>query len=565
VRVSIFSKFDKPARDSEKPDASGPRPAFTRKDADITSQRDRRTIWLGWLALVVLAHVSPIYGDVLAPGWEGVPVRLRVANLNQYPEFMLLFVDGQGWRQVPDSGMPVSGSFGGTFYALRRDEFIPEEVGPGEEAERDYFGNHPRLIRSGTEVQTHFTVRTGDPTEGLEHVLRITRLTDETLSLEHTTDVVTLRNGRKVEKPVAGKERQLPRIGYGHNTGRCIRIQNMADYPDYTFLMRFTWGYTIMKSGRNVMFGRVYVVKKAGFDPGEIPYSYAEAWNYYVDNRKLTSVPFRLSIEPSLDRRWGIAGITDVYAIDGISDSEVRFHPVFVEYTNTAGRVSQIPAADAVYDSRPEPLRGKPDSILSRRYTGWTLYAHIVNLDSFPDLVFLRGWPRSRQVLNSRDTFEFEPETICVARKSEFVAGQLGTQKQRAAFMQAVGAVRVDLDLSKCPFGLLREKTKICNFRLSRDGSERVRSKLVRVISVKEDGSSEVFEISNRDRVNGTAIGDAHHSTSPRGSPPQRASAVRAKGLTGWFGWIWFAGVPLLALAGIASVQFRRKSPPPGA
>jgi hypothetical protein len=499
------------------------------------------------------------------PGWESVPVHVRVANLDQYPEFLLLFAGGGGWQQVPDSGVPVSGSFGGTYCALRRAEFAPEEIGPGGDAECDYFENHPHLIRSGTEVETYYSVRTGDPTVGLDRVFRITKLTDETLSLEHTMDVVTLRDGRKVEKHVAGKERQLPHImHFGLDMGRRIRIQNMADYPDYTFVMRFQWGYTIMKPGRNVLFGRVYVVKKAGFDPGEIPYCYAEAWNYYVDNRELTGVPFRLSIEPSENRGPGIAGITDVFAIDGISSGEVRFHPVSVEYTDTTGQVSRIPAADAAYGSRPEPLEGTPDSSLSKRFTGWTLYAHIENLDSFPDLVLLRGWPRSLQVLASRDTFEFEPDTVCVVRKSEFAAGRLGTQEQRATFLQAVGATPVDFDLSQCPFGLSREVTKICNFRLARDSSGRVRSELVRVISVKEDGSRVLFDIPDGDCVGGPVVRDTHKASVPQGSRPHRIGAARAKGLPGWFGWMWFAGVPFLALAGIALVLFRRKSRPPG-
>jgi|WetSurMetagenome_2_1015567.scaffolds.fasta_scaffold38304_2 hypothetical protein len=542
---------------------SGQVPALVEAQPSVASPKCPRSVWLAWFALVVLARVSPTYADIPAPGWEYVPVHIRVANLNQYPEFMLLFIDGRGWHQVPDSGMSVSGSFGGTFNALRRAEFAPEEIGPGSDAEFDYFGNHPHIIRSGTEVQTYCTVRTGDPTAGLDRVFRITKLTDETLSLEHTVNVVTLRDGRKVEKPVAGNERQLPRISYGRDMGRCIRIQNMADYPDYTFVMRFQWGYTIMKPGRNVLFGRVYVVKKAGFDPGEIPCSHAEGWNYYVDNRRLTYVPFHLSIERSKYRSWEIAGITDVFAIDGISGSNVRLHPVCVEYTDTTGRVSQMPAADVVYDSRPEPFEGTPDSVLSRRYTGWTLYAHIENIDSFPDLVFLRGWPRSRQVLTSHDTFEFEPDTICVARKSGFVAAQLGTQDRRAAFMRAAGAVRVDLDLSKCPFGLSGEASKICNFRLARDSSGLVRSKLVRIVSVKEDGSNEVFDISDRGRVNGAAMGEARNSTLPRGFRQQRTSAVRAKGLPVWFEWMWFVGVPLLAVVGIALVLFRHKSAPP--
>jgi hypothetical protein len=524
------------------------RPALKETELSVASQRCPACTWLGWFALVVLVHVSPVYADVAEPGWRFVPVHVRVTNLDEHPEFVLLLADGDEWQQVPDSGLPVYESSGGTYCALRRAEFAPEEIGPGGYAEQDYFENHPHLIRSRTEIETYGYVRTGDPTVGLDRVFRITKLTDETLSLKHTMDVVFLRDGRKVEKPVTGKERQRPHI---RDMGRRIRIENMADHPDYTFVMRFHEGYTIMKPGRNVLFGRVYAVKKAGFDPAEIPVSYAEAWNYYVENRKLMGVPLHLSITPQENGRSWIAGITDVFAIDGISSSEVRFHPVSVEYTDTTGRVSQIPAADAAYRSLPEPLGWIPDSSLSKRFTDWALYARVENLDAFPDLVFLRGWPRSRQVLTPHDTFEFEPDTVCVVRKSEFAAWRLDTREQRAAFLQAVEAGPVEFDMSRCPFGLSHEARKVCNFRLEKDSSGQVRGKLVRVISVKTDGSRELFDIQDGVRISSHVVRNTH-------------MIPCARKLPGWFRWLWFAGVPLLALAGIALVLLRRKSRPSG-
>jgi hypothetical protein len=496
-----------------------------------------------------------------APGWVFVPVHVRVANLDQYPEFLLLFVDGRGWHtltQVPDSGVSASeGLSGGTYCALRRAEFATADIGPGEDAEGDYFENHPHLIRSGTEVPTNYSVRIGDPTVRLDHVFRIANLTDEALSLEHVKDVVTLRDGRKVERPITGIGRRLPPIAYGHEFPRRIRIENMDDYPDYTFLMRFRWGYTIMKPGRNVTFGRVYAVKKADFDPSEIPVSYTEAWNYYVDHPKLMTVPLCLSVSQFAD-------MIDVFIIDSISNGRVHFHPVAMEFTHSNGQAGRIPAARLPYERVPELLDGIPDSKLSKRCTDWTLYAHLENLDSFPDLVFLRGWPRSRQVLASRDTFELEPDTVCIVRKSEFAAGRLGTQAQRAAFLQAVEAEPMDFDMSQCPFGLSQEARKICGFRLERDSSGRVRSKLVRVISVKTDGSRESFDIPDGGRVSSHVVRHGHEARGPHGPRRHRTAEVRAEELPGWFGWLWFVGVPLLALAGIALVLLRRKSRPSG-
>ena len=79
-----------------------------------------------------------------------------------------------------------------------------------------------------------------------------------------------------------------------------------------------------------------------------------------------------------------------------------------------------------------------------------------------------------------------------------------------------------------------------------------VRGDLVVVISVKTDGRTDRFDIP--DAGPGNVVRDGHV---PR---PHRPDATHAEKLRGWFPWIWFAGVPFAALAGIALVLLRRKS-----
>jgi hypothetical protein len=254
-----------------------------------------------FLALIAISLPSPVHADDVPPGWKFITAKVRIVNVQEFPDYLVLALYETGGYNVvaPDETLPCysHAAPGIDFFAIRKRDFHESEIGGGFFAEQDYFENCPRLIRSHQMAEPPITARSNDPTSRVDQVLRIAALNDDTLVLERIKDVITYENETKQDKVLQGNDCRLgkSRFPYHWKEWRCIRIRNLTDYPEYAFLMRFRDGFRMMTSDQDFDFGRVYAVRESASHPEKIPEDEVAQWNYFIANPKLLQVPVRLS------------------------------------------------------------------------------------------------------------------------------------------------------------------------------------------------------------------------------------------------------------------------------
>lgn len=144
----------------------------------------------------------------------------------------------------------------------------------------------------------------------------------------------------------------------------CFQIANMADYPDYVFLMNLAQpvgGHQVIQQGQCVSFYKlarpvIYAIKKTDFNPAEIPDGTRDKAGekaYFDTNPKLLRSDVSISNLNTVDEKDPRKEAKDILRIDGIGGQTLTMHKESVQYTYENGASETLPYTQQ--EVRPEP------------------------------------------------------------------------------------------------------------------------------------------------------------------------------------------------------------------
>lgn len=156
--------------------------------------------------IIILAVLTAIFvpslvlADVMVPGQKSVSSCHRVANLNDYPDYVFLFygrpVTGFGILK-PDDCLSFYKLSQNTVYAVAKEDFDQSEL----ETEADlYFQENPKLIPSGAELNPYSPISSGSSLTEVEIVWEIKGVNNEQLEIRKTKVIYTYKDGTTEEK-----------------------------------------------------------------------------------------------------------------------------------------------------------------------------------------------------------------------------------------------------------------------------------------------------------------------------------------------------------------------------
>lgn len=174
--------------------------------------------------------------------------------------------------------------------------------------------------------------------------------------------------------------------------GYCYSIANLKDFPDYLIIESFfrIGGPEVVQDGvckqeiKNNA-GNFYTVKKAGFDPSQLP---KEASNrtFFASNPQF--LPAKLTISPQyvVDKNSPVTKVEDVIKIINVTPTELQLEFSSVVYTYSDGKTEQLPYRDQ--QTRPAPTQTGSSIELGGFNLGWTILLPLAALAAIAFIVY---------------------------------------------------------------------------------------------------------------------------------------------------------------------------------
>ncbi|WP_155297350.1 hypothetical protein [Spirosoma aerolatum] len=158
--------------------------------------------------LFFASTVQSLRADMIPTGQRRVEAYFRLANVNQYPNYVFLAYAqgrfGDSYSILDQKRVGLTKQSQTTIFAIPKDDFNAADIqvdtvkSPNGYSQKygHYFTAHPKLIRAAINIYPHDFIAESDSAVSVEDVWTIKTLTPDTLILASDTEVYTYASGR---------------------------------------------------------------------------------------------------------------------------------------------------------------------------------------------------------------------------------------------------------------------------------------------------------------------------------------------------------------------------------
>ena len=158
------------------------------------------------VALFILVSITGAsYADVVNPGEKTIPYSYQIANIQDYPDYVLIL------HGTPNPSLEVLNSSEFSFYKLSTCSIyaVPSSVYQEVQVNQmndtmvsEFLNNDSRVARSDLELEGLYdTINEGNSLESALILLKIRSIQGNTLNIQKEKIIYTYSNGQRIEKP----------------------------------------------------------------------------------------------------------------------------------------------------------------------------------------------------------------------------------------------------------------------------------------------------------------------------------------------------------------------------
>ena len=158
------------------------------------------------VALFILVSITGAsYADVVNPGEKTIPYSYQIANIQDYPDYVLIL------HGTPNPSLEVLNSSEFSFYKLSTCSIyaVPSSVYQEVQVNQmndtmvsEFLNNDSRVARSDLELGGLYdTINEGNSLESALIILKIRSIQGNTLNIQKEKIIYTYSNGQRIEKP----------------------------------------------------------------------------------------------------------------------------------------------------------------------------------------------------------------------------------------------------------------------------------------------------------------------------------------------------------------------------
>lgn len=158
------------------------------------------------VALFILVSINGAsYADVVNPGEKTIPYSYQIANIQDYPDYVLIL------HGTPNPSLEVLNSSEFSFYKLSTCSIyaVPSSVYQEVQVNQmndtrvsEFLNNDSRVARSDLELEGLYdTINEGNSLESALILLKIRSIQGNTLNIQKEKIIYTYSNGQRIEKP----------------------------------------------------------------------------------------------------------------------------------------------------------------------------------------------------------------------------------------------------------------------------------------------------------------------------------------------------------------------------
>ena len=173
-------------------------------------KRSRMNLWrLVLPGLFFASSVPSLRADIIPTGQRRVEAYFRLANVNQYPNYVFLAYAqdrfGDSYSILDEKHVGLNKQSHTTIFAIPKTDFNVGDIqaNPAKSPNGDnhqyghYFTANPKLIRADADIYPHDFIAEPDSAVSVEDVWTIKTLTSDTLIISSDNEVYTYASGRE--------------------------------------------------------------------------------------------------------------------------------------------------------------------------------------------------------------------------------------------------------------------------------------------------------------------------------------------------------------------------------
>ena len=488
--------------------------------------------------LAAMQPAAPARADLIPPWQSRVDCYVRLSNMNQFRNYVFFAFDGEQYRLMRRDTVHCA-QHNMRFYALQRRFFKPRAKSSLAELNSYIQGCNPIQSQQYVPLNPLINLASAGPRRRVTaRTLKIASLNEALFSLQAVTDTLRYEDGTAKET--------LLFLGTGEpyvaRPKNYLRIENLDQFQDYVFVVWNHSGHEVIEAGKTYDYGSISAFQKRGFDERKIKPPYV------ITDARIGRITYNHT--PVLDNPTPVFNKGDPYELNAMTRILYGLR-IVREQGHMSCREGTVVVAyedGSVKQFVPDTQSGILPSWMESRYRTF----QVENASDFPDRVFVvyYGPGHPPVIITAKD--ELALGAVYAFRKSDFEA-QRGESLVGSGIGHLSSPAKRDLLSISCP----RETVQILAFPDQSTAAEPFERSIFRL-----EQTSDHFVCRQIKALIGVGWNLKEKAYDGPLVPIAFGVEARTRSVRpNWFGILWFAVLPFVAMLVIAIVLVRRGSP----